>query len=147
MLQRQVIEREGSAGVNIEEPALLRGVQHGAVAVDRDVRAGRDGDLPKVHVVAAVKVHIERERGRSAARDFLDTRAKASPRGGGEAVQAGLGREAFACSQQSLVAESSSGGSAHATGGERRECSSQHGCVREGVKERAAGAPGSETWR
>ena len=106
MLQRQVIEREGPAGVNIEEPALLRGVQHGAVAVDRDVRAGRDGDLPKVRVVAAVKVHIEGERGRSA-RDFLDTRAKASPLGGGEAVQAGLGREAFACSQQSLVAESS----------------------------------------
>ena len=57
MLQRQVIEREGPAGFNIEEPALLRGVQHGAVAVDRDVRAGRDGDLRSV--VAAVKVHIE----------------------------------------------------------------------------------------
>ena len=104
MLQRQVIEREGPAGVNSEEPALLRGVQHGAVAVDRDVRAGRDGDLPKVHVVAAVKVHIERERGRSAARGVLDALAQASPRGG---AGLGLDPEAFACSQQSLVAESS----------------------------------------
>ena len=98
MLQRQVIEREGPAGVNIEEPALLRGVQHGAVAVDRDVRAARDADLRVV--VAAVKVHIERERGRSAA--GVDIRAKASPRGGGEVVRAGLGLdpEAFACSQR-----------------------------------------------
>ena len=104
MLQRQVIEREGPAGVNSEEPALLRGVQHGAVAVDRDVRAGRDGDL-KI-VVAAVKVHTEHERGRSAARDVLDTLAQASPRGGGKVVL-GLDPEAFACSQQNSVTESS----------------------------------------
>jgi hypothetical protein len=68
--------------------------------VDRDVRAGRDADL-KI-VVAAVKDHTERERGRSAARGVLDTLAQASPRGG-----AGLGLEAFACSQQNSVAESS----------------------------------------
>jgi hypothetical protein len=120
--------------------------------VDRDVHAARDGGLRSV--VAAVKVRIERERGRSAARGVLDALAQASPRGGGEVgrafrgaaavaralvegaaagaaavakaafaavrrraevaarwqvVQAGLGLdpEAFACSQQNSVAESS----------------------------------------
>ena len=97
-----MIEREGRAGVNIEEPALLRGVQHGAVAVDRDVRAGTDWDLRSV--VAAVKVHIEGERGRSAARGVFDTLAQASPRGG---AGLGLDPEAFACSQQNSVTESS----------------------------------------
>ena len=102
ILHHHVIKRQGRARGDSEESALLRGVQHGAVAVDRDVRAGRDADL-KI-VVAAVKVRIERERGRSAARGVLDALAQASPRGG---AGLGLDPEAFACSQQSLVAESS----------------------------------------
>jgi len=102
VLQRQVIEREGPARVNIEEQAVVGGVQNGAVAVDRDVRAATDVDLRSV--VAAVKVRIERERGRSAARGVLDALAQARPRGG---AGLGLDPEAFACSQQSLVAESS----------------------------------------
>ena len=134
VLQRQLIEREGRAIANIEETALLRGVQHGAVSVDRDVRAGTDGDLRSV--VAAVKVHIERERGRSAARGVLDALAQANPRGG---AGLDLDPEAFACSQQNSVAESSyCSGSANATGGGRRECSGQHGRAHEGTKERGA---------
>jgi hypothetical protein len=67
--------------------------------VDRDVRAGRDGDL---RLVVAVKFHIERERGRSAARRVLDSLAKASPRGGRGEVGLGLDPAAFACSQQNF---------------------------------------------
>jgi len=68
ILQHQVIKREGRAGGDIEEPALLRGVQHGAIAVDRDVRAGGDGDL---RTVVAGEVGGERHRDRSAARNGL----------------------------------------------------------------------------
>ena len=114
MLQRQVIEREGSAGVNIEEPALLRGVKLGAVAVDRDVRAGGDVDLQIV--VAAVEGRIERDCSPSAARDTL---AKLSPRarGGGEGTvraarinvrsrrlgRLGLDPGLFACARKTSV--------------------------------------------
>jgi hypothetical protein len=68
ILQHQVIKCEGRAIGDSEEPALLRGVQHGAVAVDRDVRAGGDGDL---RIVVAGEVGGERHRGRSAARNGL----------------------------------------------------------------------------
>jgi hypothetical protein len=68
ILQHHVIKREGRARGDSEEPALLRGVQHGAVAVDRDVRAGGDVDL---RVVVAGEVGGERHRGRSADRNGL----------------------------------------------------------------------------
>ena len=68
ILQHHVIKREGRVGGDSEEPALLRGVQRGAVAVDRDVRAGGDGDL---RIVVAGEAGGERHRGRSAARNGL----------------------------------------------------------------------------
>ena len=68
ILQHHVIKREGRARGDSEESALLRGVQHGAVAVDRDVRAGGDGDL---RIVVAGEAGGERHRGRSAARNGL----------------------------------------------------------------------------
>ena len=39
MPQRQVIEREGRTGVDRGEAALVRGIQHSAVVMDRNVRA------------------------------------------------------------------------------------------------------------
>jgi len=68
ILQHQVIKREGRVELNIEEPAILRGVQHGTVAVDRDVRAGGDVDL---RIVVAGEAGGERHRGRSAGRNGL----------------------------------------------------------------------------
>ena len=77
ILQHHVIKREGRAGEDSEELALLRGVQHGAVAVDRDVRAGGDGDL---QVVVAIERRAEHDRGQPTARDSL---VKVGPRGRG----------------------------------------------------------------
>jgi hypothetical protein len=72
ILQHQVIKREGchhaAAAGDTEEPALPRGVEHGTVAVDRDVRAGGDGDL---RIVVAGEVGGERHRDRPAARNGL----------------------------------------------------------------------------
>ena len=68
ILQHQVIKREGRAGGDLEEPPLARGVQHGAVAVDRDVRVVGDGAL---RIVVAGEAGGERHRGRSAARNGL----------------------------------------------------------------------------
>ena len=82
ILQHQVIKREGRAGGDSEEPALLRGVQHGAVAVDRDVRAGGDGDL---RIVVAGEAGGERHRGRSADRNGL---ANAGPGARGQVAPA-----------------------------------------------------------
>ena len=66
--------------------ALLRGVEHGAVAVDRDVRAGGDGDL---RVVVAVERRAEHDRGQPTDRDSL---VKVGPRGRGRGETAQAAR-------------------------------------------------------
>ena len=120
MLQHQVIKREGRAGGDREEPALLRGVQHGAIAVNRYVRAGGDGDL---RTVVAAEVGGERHRDRSAVRDDP---ANLSPRarGRGEAVPAvrnssdrglacaggGQGRESIANGKKGHITRGAAGG-------------------------------------
>ena len=85
ILQHQVIKREGRVGLNIEEPAILRGAQHGTVAVNRDVRAGGDVDL---RIVVAGEAGGERHRGRSTGRSGI---ANAGPRARGRG--GGKGRE------------------------------------------------------
>ena len=101
ILQDHVIKREGRAGGDSEEPALLRGVQRGAVAVDRDVRAGGDGDL---RIVAAGEVGGERHRDRSAARNGL---ANAGPCTRGRVVPAARASSdlGLACARTKSVAE------------------------------------------
>ena len=105
ILEHQVIEREGRAGKNLEEPPLLRGVQRGAVAVDRDVRAGGDGDL---RIVVAGEVGGERHRDRSAARNGL---ANAGPGARGRVAPASVPAArassdlGLACARTKSVAE------------------------------------------
>ena len=101
ILQHHVIKREGRAGGDSEEPALLRGVQRGAVAVDRDVRVGGDGDL---RIVAAGEVGGERHRDRSAARNGL---ANAGPGARGRVAPAVRASSdlGLACARTKSVAE------------------------------------------
>jgi hypothetical protein len=101
ILHHHVIKRQGRARGDSEEPALLRGVQHGAVAVDRDVRAGRDGNLG---TVVAGEVGCERNRDRSAARNGL---ANAGPGARGRVAPAAWASSdlGLACARTKSVAE------------------------------------------
>jgi hypothetical protein len=46
--QRQGVERKDRANIDTKVSPFLRGVQHGAVAKDRDIIVGGDGDLRTV---------------------------------------------------------------------------------------------------
>ena len=58
LLKRDLVEREQRTGRHIEQPALVRRVQHDAVAEDRDIGARLDFNL---RVVVAVKQAVGAE--------------------------------------------------------------------------------------